>query len=44
MDGSGLRLVHQLRQARADGVLDRSFSLAKIDAGTGGAGSRSLDV
>jgi hypothetical protein len=44
MDGSALLLVDQLAQARVDGVLDRPFSLAKIDAATGGAGSCSLDV
>jgi hypothetical protein len=46
MDGSGLLAVDQLEleQAQVDGVLDRSFSLAKIDAVTCGAAPRSLDA
>ena len=44
MDGSGLLVVAQLRQARVDGVLDRFNSLAKIDAAARGAGHLSLEA
>ena len=44
MDGSGLLVVDQLRQARLDGLLDRSNSLAKIVAAACGVGHPSLDA